>query len=391
MRFFEYIAMNMYKRYFILLFVACMGIVSCQKSVKISGTVSGQADKTVYLRQLSAPNIIDSAKLSSSGDFSLVYKFKNTDPQFLTLQLNNEKITLLAEEGENIKISAFMSFDNGYQIEGSEGSMLLQQLQQSMNDTYRSIDSLYLLYGKETDVVLRDSLLKDITRAYVKQKQNTIKFIVLHANSLAAITALYQRMPNGMGMFEELNDVAYFKMVADSLNNKYPNSVYVKSLNKDVEQQNRQKKVVNMLFSAREDGNIHPFPDIIMQDMMSQTHKLSDLKGNVVILSFWSSTANTENNMLNRELRDIYNIYNKKGLEIYQVGLDESKIDWVNAVNTQKLPWISVCDFQGYDSPAVKNYNVTSVPFNYIIDREGNIKGKNIWGNDLIKKIEDLL
>ena len=73
------------------------------------------------------------------------------------------------------------------------------------------------------------------------------------------------------------------------------------------------------------------------------------------------------------------------------MGLDESKIDWVNAVNTQKLPWISVCDFQGYDSPAVKNYNVTSVPFNYIIDREGNIKGKNIWGNDLIKKIEDLL
>ena len=384
----------MYRNKYSILFVlaVCTGFTSCQKSAKISGTISGQANKTVYLGQLSAPNtIIDSSKLSESGNFNLTYKFKSKDPQFLTLQFDNEKITLLAEEGENIKLSAFMNLSNGYQIEGSKGSALLQQLQQSMDNTYRSIDSLYSLYSKETDVLLRDSLLKDITRAYVKQKQNTIKFIVLNANSLAAITALYQKMPNGMNMFEELNDVAYFKMVADSLSSKYPNSVYVKSLNKDVEQQDRQKKVVNMLFSAREEGNIQPFPDIIMQDILSRPHKLSDLKGKVVILSFWSSTANADNNMLNRELQDIYNTYKTKGLEIYQVGLDISKTDWVNAVNTQKLPWISVCDFRGYDSPAVKNYNVTSVPFNYIIDRNGEIKGKNIWGNDLIKKIEDLL
>ena len=133
-----------------------------------------------------------------------------------------------------------------------------------------------------------------------------------------------------------------------------------------------------------------PSPELIMQDMLGTTHKLSDLKGKVTLVSFWSVTEPSQR-MLNRELMDIYEVYHPKGFEVYQISLDRSKQDWVNAVNDQKLPWISVCDFKGADSPAVASYNVTAIPFNYILDRDGEIVGKNLWGSDLTRKIEEYL
>ena len=60
-------------------------------------------------------------------------------------------------------------------------------------------------------------------------------------------------------------------------------------------------------------------------------------------------------------------------------------------MSEQKLPWINVCDFKGSASPAVGSYNVTVIPFNYVLDRNGDISGKNLWGNELASKIEELL
>ena len=50
-----------------------------------------------------------------------------------------------------------------------------------------------------------------------------------------------------------------------------------------------------------------------------------------------------------------------------------------------------MCDFKGSASPAVGSYNVTVIPFNYVLDRNGDISGKNLWGNELASKIEELL
>jgi alkyl hydroperoxide reductase subunit AhpC len=78
-------------------------------------------------------------------------------------------------------------------------------------------------------------------------------------------------------------------------------------------------------------------------------------------------------------------------LGIYQVSLDTSKPLWVNAVQEQKLPWTTVCDFRGEATAAVRLYNVAAVPCNFIIDREGNIVAKNLYGDALTKKLGELL
>ena len=128
------------------------------------------------------------------------------------------------------------------------------------------------------------------------------------------------------------------------------------------------------------------FPEIAQPDMYGKTQKLSDLEGKVILLHFWSAAIGNSN-AFNADLKDIYAKYHDKGFEIYQVGVDTSKALWVNTVQQQQLPWITVCDFQGQDSPAVGAYNVTALPTNYLIDRSGNIVGKDFSG----QKLEDAI
>jgi alkyl hydroperoxide reductase subunit AhpC len=94
---------------------------------------------------------------------------------------------------------------------------------------------------------------------------------------------------------------------------------------------------------------------------------------------------------MNADLKDIYNEYKDQGFEIYQVAIDTSKALWINAVQEQKLPWISVCDLLGDASPALGAYNVTRLPANFLIDRNGNIAGKNLVGEELVAQIKKLI
>jgi glutathione peroxidase-family protein len=118
--------------------------------------------------------------------------------------------------------------------------------------------------------------------------------------------------------------------------------------------------------------------------------RLSSLHGKVILVDFWSAMAGNSN-QLNAELKELYAKYAERGFEIYQVGIESSKAVWVSAVQEQKLPWISVSDLQGTASTAVKMYNVQNVPTNFLIDREGNIVGKDLYGAELAKHVAALI
>ena len=124
--------------------------------------------------------------------------------------------------------------------------------------------------------------------------------------------------------------------------------------------------------------------------MFGKKVKLSSIRDKVVLLDFWSAAA-PESRLLNAELMQLYRKYAGQGFEVYQVALDESKPLWITAVQEQKLPWISVCDFQGANSPAVRLYNVTSLPANFLIDREGRIVARNLTESQLDARLDELL
>jgi hypothetical protein len=89
------------------------------------------------------------------------------------------------------------------------------------------------------------------------------------------------------------------------------------------------------------------------------------------------------------QMRDLYDKYHSRGLEIYQVGLDADEHFW--KTQTAALPWISVHDSDGPYSPYLSLYNVQSIPCFFIIDRTNSIYKRDSQIKDLNKELEGLL
>lgn len=366
---------------------------SCSNNkATIKGTLCDLKGQTLVLEEIDGNSVlfIDSVKVDNDGSFSTKYKFgKEKLPTFLNLRNGNDYITLLVEPKEKVEISSVINLSKTYTVKGSVGSQQLKTLNSSLLAASNAIDSLYRIYNETDSVVVKERILSEIQNTYIKHKQGSIGFIVNNPSSLASIVALYQRMPNGITVFGDKNDILYFKRVNDALKEAYPDSKYVHALSRDLKEQENRHSLDDLIRNSILNKDHSGLPEIDLKDIYGREFKLSDLKGKVVLLSFWSYTL-PNNGAINAEMRQLYDEVKDKGFEIYQVALDENKAEWIGAVIAQSIPWISVRDPKGASSIVARNYNISTMPANFLIDREGNIVGKNLWGADLANKINSL-
>ena len=371
------------KRLFFAVVVLMMALSSCQSSkVKIAGRFVGSDADMVYLEQNTTleQTIIDSVKLADDGSFTLKINEATATPTLYNVIYNNERIPLLVKRGDKISVQSAGSVLRNCEVEGSEESVLLH----SFNKEYiNNVALLNEIIAKYTDGLSEEqtkAISKEYTELYRNIKRSQLRFIIENKSTIAAVYALYQRIPNDANLFNGDSDVIYYRTVAEAIEQSYPESPYLPILRTQIARMDAQ---LNLLSNIKETS----FPEIKMADMYGNQKSLSALEGNVILLHFWSASIGN-GNAINADLKEIYAKYHEQGFEIFQVGIDSSKATWINSVQEQKLPWISVSDLQGQASNSLKLYNVSKLPANYLIDRDGNIVAKDLTGEKLEAEIK---
>ena len=88
-------------------------------------------------------------------------------------------------------------------------------------------------------------------------------------------------------------------------------------------------------------------------------------------------------------MREIYNKYHDRGLEIYQVSFDHEEHFW--KTKTAALPWVSVWDENGTRSAVLSQYNVQTLPTFFLIDRNNTLQKRDAQIKDIDAEIQALL
>lgn len=120
---------------------------------------------------------------------------------------------------------------------------------------------------------------------------------------------------------------------------------------------------------------------------------LSDFRGKVVVLDFWASWCKPCRASF-PWLREFYEEYQNKGVEIIGVSIDKNKTSWEKALSDEKLPWLQVLDGTlGHKEKRVGElYDVLYVPTFVLLDKEGKIVVRaHMEKEDLIKQVEEIL
>ena len=364
---------------------------SCNKknTVTINGIITSSKDNNLVLSKLGfyKSTTIDSV-LVDKGEDSFSFKIKDiNEPTFFVLTVTGKgAITLLSDPGEKVQLVIKDENLNNCSIIGSKGSLLTQKLSNKLNKTKIVLDSLKVKYELSNDSEVKSRIEHEYSVVVDSQKAFSTRFIWANTMSRASVMALYQKYNNDSYVFDNASDIILFKAVASSIKAFYPNSEYTKGMIADI---NRMEKIVkSSKLNELLKNSTSSIPEIALPNTKGDTVKLTSLKGKIVLLSFWASSD--QNSLLdNRDLIEIYKQYKSKGFEIYQVSIDPSKEDWLNAIESAGIPWISVNELNPKGSYYARLFNISQIPSNYLIGRDQSIIGKNLFGDELKKKLRE--
>ena len=333
-------------------------VLSCGKNTAIEGNLHEAGNKEVIVKLLDVNRfqVLDTVKTNAAGDFRYTLDIAKGKPEFIYLYYGDRQIaSLLLQNGDKVKV---MTDTLGvYTVEGSEESLKLQQ-----------IESDYNAFTRDMNRILRQEALPEqaLSRRYIAYYRDRLSYVMNNARSLTVVPVLFQQVNPSFQVFSQATDGILMRNICDSLKTVYPESRYVKALDKEASRRLSLMEVSHRLQDADEVGYI----DINLPGINGKDVKLSESLGKVTMLYFWSATS--ANEMFNLSaLLPVYEEFHGKGFEVCAVSLDADKAAWAAVVRNQHLPWVNVCDSRGVQSPYVSSYGIGSLPMVwFIVDGE---------------------
>ncbi len=362
------------------------------QGTEITGSLSGGGGRSVLLEEMGAREYIpiDTVNCDPTGAFSI--EFFPEQLAFYVLRYGESAyITLLMEPGESLVFSGEYSNPASYEVSGSPGSELLRDLAQEHRHTLDALGEIGRqsreLQGSPDYAALKMQLDRNFDSITSSFRQYSLRFIQENPDSPSILIALYNLYGQGLPVFSPESDFGVYQFVDSVLMSSHGDLEAVRLLHAQVNEA-RQIMHSNLAEGSIQKGQIAP--DFVSSRPDGTELALSDLKGNYVLLEFWagwSGPSREENTTLRRAME----LFGDKNFHILQVSVDDRMDTWTEAIAEDGLEWEQVSDLKRWDGPVVNIYRVEKIPYTVIIDPAGRVVATDLYGEQLINTLENLL
>ncbi|HVI47568.1 MAG TPA: TlpA disulfide reductase family protein [Chitinophaga sp.] len=339
---------------------------------QVSGTVKGGNGKKIYLFD-DRDNSPDDSLLISNEQFNFKVK-SGKEPSVYALILQDVNYPMLFVSGKDPIhfTTSVATYPLASAVKGNENTQAMQQYQKAFDPLIKRAGAL----NKEAkDINPDDEPSKNAFRTKAEQfSADVVKtgtdFIKEHPKDLASIWLLMNELRSRVepGEFQRL----------------------FSSLDKSLQEGQYGQSVMGYIRSLKANAINIPADDFSQQDVKGQPVKLSSFRGKYVLVDFWASWCGPCRQE-NPNVVKAYNKYKGKNFTILGVSLDEDRDRWLRAINQDGLTWTQVSDLRGWGNEVAQQYGVQSIPTNFLVDPDGRIIARNLRGEQLEAKLEQVL
>ncbi len=359
----------MYKVVLTVLFCFMVIYGQTQKGYLVQGNINGLPDGLVEMKKAYDGEILDKAE-SKNGIF--VFKKENGfigDKVYLDAKGLAPRLYFYLEPG----IITLTGNEKLIIAKGTRSNEAHNKYIEMITPVENSINEIRNRMKQPADATAKNNLQQQLSTQYELFYSKRKAFAAEHNNTILA--AEFLSAGTGQLTYTDM------KKMVDGLDPATPENWYT----------NRLKNRVEVLRKT-DFGQIAP--DFTLPDTSGKSVSLSDLKGNIVLVDFWASWC-APCREENKNVLKLYERYNKNGFTVISVSIDDNRAKWVKAIRDDKLPWHHVSSLTGWECPVANSlgvaYGMSGVPYTLLLDREGKVIGHNVRGDNLSKKLGELL
>ncbi|MFV0606053.1 MAG: redoxin domain-containing protein [Niabella sp.] len=389
---------------YLLAIMAGALLIACNnndtKTFTVKGKITNAAEKTIYLEEIPVgtmrPTTVDTAELDKDGNFSLTTASGEATIYNLRIGQNEYPVASVINDEPSVTIDVTMSKENNlfpekYDVKGSPASTTMKDFMKTFNDKLKQIFDNAMEVDSLRNSIAADSIINIKTqqsaKIAVELKTFTLEEIKKSKNVALTLFELgyYQSSANNPAIgLEPLDNTVVMGIVNEAVKSN-PNHISLAGLKKTLDAQANASQASG---AANLIGK--PAPDFTLNDVDGKPTTLSSLKGKYVLVDFWASWCKPCR-MENPNVVAAYNQFKNKNFTVLGVSLDENREAWENAIKADNLTWTHVSDLKNWESAVVPLYQIQGIPFNVLLDPQGNIIAQDLRGSGLTAKLSEVL